>query len=191
MHLRVVKADGSIEQYFHTKVIGTIANALEGTGQPDIYVAEQLAQVVTYFLHRQQDRHVVASSEILSVIEVVLVATGYEDAAVVLSEHHFQRRLSRARIEVAPVDVKALSDAEALCNGGPPDGKSRWDKSRIVEDLVNKYNLSRQCARTVASMVEDKIFKMQMTVVPASLVKQLVLGDAAAVLRAEHQLEPA
>jgi hypothetical protein len=38
-------------------------------------------------------------------------------------------------------------------------------------------------------MVEEKIFKMGITLVPASLIKQIVLGDAVAVLRAERQLQ--
>jgi len=68
-------------------------------------------------------------------------------------------------------------------------GRSRWDKGRIVQDLISKHSLSRQTARTVASMVEEKIFNMGITVVPASLVKQLVLSDTAAVLRAQRQLQ--
>ncbi len=32
--LTVVKADGTREEYFHTKVVGTIANALGSAGQP-------------------------------------------------------------------------------------------------------------------------------------------------------------
>jgi hypothetical protein len=43
----------------------------------------------------------------------------------------------------------------------------------------------------VASMVEEKIFSMQITRVPASLVKQLVLRDAATVLQAQQQLQTA
>jgi hypothetical protein len=43
----------------------------------------------------------------------------------------------------------------------------------------------------IASMVEEKIFNIGITLVPASLIKQLVLGDAAAVLRAQRQLQTA
>ena len=69
------------------------------------------------------------------------------------------------------------------------DSRSRWEKSRIVKDLVEKHDVSRQTARMIASMVEEKIFNMGLTLVPASLIKQLVLGDAAAVLRAQRQLQ--
>lgn len=189
IQLEVVKADGSVEEYLHTKVIGTISNALAQVGEPDIEVAEQLAEVVTYFLYRRQNYHSVTSSDILSMIKVVLTATGFEEAAIALSEHHFERKLKRSRVEVAFMDVMELADVELLCADERLDGKCRWDKSRIVDDLVVKHGLSRQTARAIASMVEEKIFNMGITLVPSSLIKQLVLGDAAAVLRAQRQLQ--
>ena len=48
--LKVVKADGAVEGYVHTKVIGTISLALECAGRPDIYVAEERAIGVTYYI---------------------------------------------------------------------------------------------------------------------------------------------
>ena len=189
MQLKVIKADGGIEEYLHTKVIGTISNALGRIGQADICIAEQLAEVVTYFLYHRQDRRAVSSSEIFSIIKAVLAATSYEEAAVALSEHHFERRLKRSRIEVASIDIRELADAELLCRDGELGGRCRWDKSRIVNDLVTKYDVCRQTARMIASMVEERVFSMGITLVPASLIKQLVLGDAAAVLRAQRQLQ--
>jgi hypothetical protein len=203
MQLKVIKADGSIEQYLHTKVIGTISNALAQVGEPDIEAAEQLAEVVTYFLYQGQNRYArqvsratpaagapnVTSSEILSMIKVVLTATKFEEAAIALSEHHFERKLKRSRVEVATMNVEELQDVELLFESEQLDGKCRWDKSRIVDDLVTKHGISRQTARAIASMVEEKIFHLDLTLVPTSLVKQLVLGDAATVLRAQHQLQ--
>jgi len=189
MQLKVIKADGSVEEYLHTKVIGAISNALGRVGQSDIGVAEQLAEVVTYFLYRKKNRRAVVSSEIFSIIKVVLTATSYEEAAIALSEHHFERKLKRSRVEVSLIDIQELADAELLCNAEGLAGRCRWDKSRIVNDLVTKHSVSMQTARTIASMVEEKIFSMGITLVPASLIKQLVLGDAAAVLQAQRQLQ--
>jgi transcriptional regulator NrdR family protein len=189
MQLKVIKADGTVEQYLHTKVIGTISNALGSNGWPDTYVAEEMAEVVTFYLYNRQNRRSATSSEIFSMIKAVLTATSYEDAAAALSEHHFERRLKRSRIEVASIDIEELADAEKLCTTEHLDGRSRWEKSRIVKDLVEKHGVSRQTARTIASMVEEKIFNMGLTLIPASLVKQLVLSDAAAVLRAQRQLQ--
>ncbi len=187
--LKVIKEDGSSEEYLHTKVMGTISNALASAGQADTYLAEQLAEVVTYYLYHKRRRRTVTSSEILSMIKTVLAGTQNEEAAVALSEHHFERRLKRSRIQVASLDIQQLADTEYLACGEVPQSRCRWDKSRIVEDLVSKQGIQRQTARTIAAMVEEKVFRMGMTVVPVSLIKQLVLGDTAAVLRAQEQLQ--
>jgi len=187
--LKVIKEDGSIEEYLHTKVMGTISNALASIDQADMYLAEQLAEVVTYYLYHRQDRRDATSSEIFSIIKAVLTATGHEEAAIALSEYHFERRVKRSRIQVASVDVRELMDAELLARADDTDGKCRWDKSIIVRGLAAKHGIPQQTARTIASMVEEKVFRMGVTVVPASLVKQIVLGDAAAILRAQEQLQ--
>ena len=189
MHLKVIKADNSVEEYLHTKVIGTISNALAHIGQDDICIAEQLAEVVTYFLYHKQKTRRVTSSEIFSIIKAVLTETEHGEAAIALSEHYFERKLKRSRIEVVSADIQQLSDAKRLCKTEESGSRTRWNKSRIVEDLVTKHGVGRKTARTIASMVEQKIFGMGITLVPASLVEQLVLGDAATVLRAEHQLQ--
>ena len=157
----------------------------------DVDVAEQFAEVVTYYLYHQQNGRSVTSSEVLSMIKVVLATTGYEKAAVALSERHFERRLKRSRVEVVSVDIRELADAEFLVGAEEPACRSRWDKSRIVEDLVTEHGLCRQTARMIAAMVEEKVFNMGITRVPSSLIRQLVLGDAAAVLHAQEQLQTA
>lgn len=187
--LKVIKADGSIEEYLHTKVMGTINNALGDVDLANIDVAEEFAEVVTFFLYNQYNRHAVTSSDIFSMIKVVLAATGYEDAAVALSEHHFNRKLKRSRIEVSTVNFQDLTDVELLIGAEESAVRSRWDKSRIVDDLVNGHGIDRQTARTIAAMVEEKVFNMGMTLVPSSLIKQLVLGDTATVLRAQQQMQ--
>jgi len=189
MQLKVIKTDGTVEEYLHTKIIGTISNALSGIGQPDISIAEYLAEVVTYYLYHTQNRRTVTSSEIFSMIKAVLTATGYEEAAITLTEHYYERKIKRSRTEVVFIDIERLLDFEHLSNVEELDNRSRWDKSKIVKDLVTNHNVCQQTARMIASMVEEKIFNMGLTLVPASLIKQLVLGDAAAVLRAQRQLQ--
>jgi len=187
--LKVIKADGSIEEYLHTKVMGTINNALGEVDLANIDIAEEFAEVVTFFLYNQYNRRTVTSGDIFSMIKVVLAATGYEDAAVALSEHHFGRKLKRSRIEVVSIDVQNLADIEFFTSTEESSVRSRWDKSRIVEDLIDGHDVSRQTARTIAAMVEEKIFNLGMTLVPSSLIKQLVLSDTATVLRAQRELQ--
>ncbi len=189
MQLKVVKADGSVEGYLHTKVLGTMSHALGRIANSDVNVAEPLTEVVTYYLYHEKKSSQITSSDIFSIITAVLTAAGYEEAAIILSEHHFERRLKRRRIEVAGVDIEELADAQLLCEAEGPAGRAQWDKSRIVEDLMIRHNLSQQMARTIASMVEEKVFRMDIRLVPISLIRQLVLGDTATLLHAERQLQ--
>jgi len=184
--LQVIKADGTTEEYLHTKVIGTINNALSAAGRPDITMAEDLAEVVTYYLYRRPEQRQVSSNEILAMIKAVLVSTGYEAAALALGEHVLDRRLKRTRTEVLALDVQSFHDVEDLSRSTPQ--RMPWDKTRIVNDLTVESGMPRQTARAVAAQVEERIFKMGMSQVPRSLIKQLVLGEAAAMLRAQKEL---
>ena len=183
MQLKVVKTDGAVEEYLHAKVIGTITNALAQVGQADMRIAEHLAEVVTYFLCHKKDVRTVNSSEIFSIIRAVLTATNYEDAATTLSEHHDHWKLKRSRTKVVSIDTEWLADAERLVGHEKSMHLARWDKSRIVDDLVTRRDIDRQTARTIASMVEEKVFSMGMTVVPISLIKQLVMADVDVIFR--------
>ena len=189
MQLKVIKRDGSIEEYFHTKVIGTISKVLGAVGEGGISTAERLAEVVTYFLYHNKKFEEVGSNEIFSIVKATLTTANYEKSAIALSEHYFCRKLKRCRIEVFSVDICELCDAELLFDGSGFVDKGRWNKSQIIYDLVESYDICPQTARTIASMVEEKVFSMGITSVSTGLINQLVLSDAALVLRAERQLQ--
>jgi hypothetical protein len=187
--LRVVKSDGSTETYLHTKVLGTINNALTASGQGDIVMAEDLTEVVTFYLYNKHDRATASSNEIFAMIKAVLSATGHEEAALALAKHARERRLKRCRTEVLAVNMNEFTDAQRLFASDHPVERTPWNKARIVQDLTERFGVSHQTARVVASCVEEKVFRMEMTMVPLSLIKQLVLGEAAAMLRAERDLQ--
>ena len=189
MQLKVIKADGSVEEYFHTKIVGTINNALAESDQPDVFIAEHLADAVTFFLYRSQNRYTVTSGVILSIIKAVLDETGYEDSALALTEHHLRRKIKRSRIEVLHIDVQNIADIGSFYGTDESLPKSRWDKSRIVDWLVKKHQIPRHTARMIASMTEEKILAMGVSLISTGLIKQLVLADTALVMRAHQQLQ--
>lgn len=186
--LQITKADGSIEAYLHTKVIGAINNALAAVGRADAIIAEDLAEAVTFYLYNKPGRRTVTSSEVFSMIKAVLTATGHEDAAAALSNHANLRRLQRGRTEVLAVKMQEFADAQRLLEDNQPLPRTPWDKAQIVYDLTTQLGINRQTARTVASMVEERVFRMELTMIPLSLIRQLVLGETASMLRAEREL---
>ena len=180
--LKVIKADGTIESYLHTKVMGTISKAMNCCGQDDISIAETLAEVVTYYLY-QQKKPLITSGEIFSLIKITLDSTGYSTAAAELDEYHYTRKSRRSRLEVVLADIQKLVDIEKT------HARTGWNKSVIAADLIDKYKMDSLTARTIASMVEENVMKMTLSQVPTSLIKQLVLHDTALVLRAKKQLQ--
>jgi hypothetical protein len=191
MQLKVIKADGSTEEYLHTKVLGTINYALGLVDEANVFVAEQLAEAITYFLYQRGPGSRVSSSEISSMIEIVLAATPYDAAALALSENRYKRKIKRDRIEVTAMDMEDACRVAALGQGPVVASATRWDKSRIVANLVNKKNINRQTARAIASMVEEKVLELGVSRVSHGLIKQLVLADTLTMLQAERQLQAA
>ena len=187
--LQVIKSDGSTEEYLHTKVWATLNHAFDSVQQSDSYMTEQLADVVTYYLYQHHAKKYVSSNEILAVIKVVLTNTGYDEAAMALSEHHRERRLQRARIEVMEWDIHDWADTEGLRLATENSQRTLWNKSIIVQDLISRYKLPPQTARAIASMAEERILNMGLAAVPSALIKQLVFSDTASVLRAQEQLQ--
>ena len=187
--LQVIKADGSVEEYLHTKVWATLNHAFDSIDESDTFMTEQLADVVTYYLYQNHEKKSVPSSEILAVIKVVLTNTGYEEAALALSDHHRDRQLRRARIEVIDWNVNDWSDTQGLCQAKETSERTPWNKSVIIQDLLDRYELTPQTARAIASMAEERILNMGLASVPSPLIKQLVFSDTAAVLRAQEQLQ--
>ena len=181
MQLKVVKADGCLEKYLHTKVIGTFSNALALIDQPNVFAAEQFAEAITFYLYRRRGVVTVTSDEIHLMIQAVLTATGYENAARALNEHRLNRQLKRGRIEVV--------DGHESGSGNETRRMCLWNKSRIAGDLIRKDKIDRNMARAIASSVEEKVLNLGMTRIRRSLIAELVAADTDAMLKVQKQLQ--
>jgi hypothetical protein len=180
MKIRVLKSDGVVEPYLHTKVLGTFHNALSAVNENDMTAAEQLAEAVTFYLYRADGAHTISVDQIHLLIQSVLTSTGFEHAAAALNEHRLGRKLHRRRVVVFFTDENDAS-------GEPRE--SPWNKSYIVCTLMKGKKMDRLTARAVAAAVEDKILRMGASKVRSSLVRELVSEDTDAILRAERQLQ--
>lgn len=176
MQLRVIKTNGTTEEYIHTKVLGTFNRAMDDADRTNIFAAEQFAEAVTFHLYHNNDSSTIKSDTIHGIAINVLEQTDYADAALALINHRIQRNIKRTRIEVVNNREKNIAT-------------SRWNKSRIVEDLTQKYGLNQNVARAIASSVEEKILKLEMTRVHRNLVEQIVIAETNIMICAEKELE--
>ncbi len=182
--IRVIKADGSAEDYFHTKVLSTINNCMTQAGHFEMKMAEEFAQVITYHLFKQKI-HTIRSDQILALIKEVLCSTGYEDAAESLSSRQLRRLIHRSRIEVVS-DGNGSSVGQGESAGGQT---SRWNKTKIADDLISNFGFERQLARTIAGAVEEKVLNLNLRQVSSKLIKQLVLAETGSMLSASNQMQ--
>lgn len=188
MQLRVIKADGTEEEYFHTKVIATLVNAFAAPDENNTSTAQQIAEAVTFYLYNKNGSDKVTSSEILSIIKAALVSTGFSNAAEFLTEHQQRRNLSRMRVKVIKTDIKKLSVSTPLLQIDRFGPDEYWNKSKIIYNLINEHNLDPVTARTVASLVEEKILDSGFRLVPTGFIKFLALWQTQVILAAGRQL---
>jgi hypothetical protein len=181
VQLKVIKSDGAIEEYLHTKVLGTFSNALALIDQPNVFAAEQFAEAITFYLYQKRGAETVTGDEIHLMVQAVLTATGYENAAKALNEYQLNRKLQRSRIEVVENGNDEFDDTALTVD--------RWSKSKIVKDLMRKNHFDLHIARAVASTVEEKVLNLGMTKIKRSLIKQIVLADMDMILKAQKQLQ--
>jgi hypothetical protein len=189
--IRVIKADGAVEDYLHTKVLATINNCMTAAGHFDILFTEEFAEVITYHLYKQSAAggHTIGSDQIFAIVKAILCSTGFDDAAEILTNHQLQRKLRRGRIEVLSDNINDHCEAQDLHKRDRQKINSRWNKSKIVSDLVEEKGLERQLARVVAGAVEEKVLNLQLRQVSAELIRQIVIAESAAMLCAQSQLQ--
>jgi hypothetical protein len=188
MIVKVLKSDGSIEDFLYTKVLYCVSSALSAAHEWDVSVAQRLAEAVTAFVYCQQQEQV-RSRDILAMVGVVLQETGYTDAAAALGEHHRRRSLSRGRTELIEAEIRHLDDAHAITDGAM--SVQQWSKCRVVEHVAAAYGLDRQAARAVAGRVEEKVLAMGIARIWSGLLSQIVMAETAMTIRAEEHLRQA
>jgi transcriptional regulator NrdR family protein len=182
MQLTVIKADGTQEKYLHTKVMACLVNAFGCVDEGYVSAAEELAETVTFYLYNQRDEDSISSGEIFSIILAVLSSTGYGFAAESLSVHNQRRNLLRTRIEVTKINT----ESDRLEFFGETDC---WNKSKIVHDLQIEQKLDVVTARTIASIVEEKIINSGIRNFTTDFIKFLVISQMQAIISAQQQLK--
>jgi hypothetical protein len=186
MQLKVIKADGTQEEYLHTKVMTCLVNAFACLDEAYLAAATELADTVTFYLYIQHDRNEISSGEIFSIIQAVLSSTGYDFAAENILNHRLRRNLLRTRIEVTKFDAKNC--AAAKTNRIDLTDTTHWNKSKIVYDLQSEQKLDAITARTIASMAEEKIINSELRNFTTDFIKFLVISQMQAIISAQRQL---
>jgi hypothetical protein len=170
MQIRITKADGSTEAYFHTKVLGSLHRAMAAVRSDSLETAQMLSDSVTYFLYGKFKGETLTTDQIHQMILTVLEGAGFIRAGEALSAHRLNRQLQRRRVCVVDSEWPA------------------WNKALVVKDLVEHYQVDKALARAIAGSVEEKILRMGAAHIRKGLVRHLVMSDMEDLLEAHHEL---
>ena len=181
MQLKVLKSDGSVETYLHTKVMGSIAAALGDSGHYQEGITDHLAEAVTEYIAKRYGSSSISTDEIHAMIEAVLSETGHYEAALALHEHRLTRQVKRNRTEVIHrLDNTPISNPfTSVSSQDPVDEFScePWNKTIIVRKLQEERQIPRPLARALAAAVEEKVLRLQVRYVFATLIRALVENE--------------
>ncbi len=195
MSLTVIKSDGSTEAYIHTRVMATISSAISDAGCYSEQTVSALADAVRMYIEDCRDDSSVnlqiSSDDIYSMILATLQETGHGRAAVILKLHRINRQIHRQRQLVlhclAPhlpkedilIHECCLDNFKQSCNveDCPYLELEPWNKSRLAAKVLKDYNLTKNAARVVAANVEEKLFRLNISVARCMLIKQLILNE--------------
>ncbi|HIE43972.1 MAG TPA: anaerobic ribonucleoside-triphosphate reductase [Candidatus Omnitrophica bacterium] len=171
----VRKRDGRIVPFNKTKIADAIFKAAQSVGGGDRYLAEQLADVVTFYLEKKGVK-VPDIEEIQDAVEKVLIEMGHAKTAKAFILYRDWRNRVRSLLKVRKQKRTQLSSTDFSLMVATPQAEDilPWDKSKIKEALVKECELSPSVAGAIASSVEEKIMRSELRNIPTTLIRELV-----------------
>jgi len=102
-------------------------------------------------------------------------------------------KMSTAENLIRPVVKKRMPQNIGTINKMLDRNMDLFDKTLLnnrIESSVKK-DINRHLARAIASAVEEKVLRLEITRIRLSLIRQLVLADTDAMVKAQRQLQMA
>ncbi len=168
----VKKRDGRVVPFEQDKITEAIFKAAKAVGGEDRYLAEDLAESVTFYLKKQFADKIPVVEEIQDIVERVLIKTGHARTA----KAYILYREKRARIRKIRKGVVSDDTHETpfLLIRRSKDEVLLWERKKIIEDLIKEKGLSKNIAELIALEVEDQIFDSPVKSLTNSLIEELV-----------------
>ncbi len=126
--------------------------------------------------------------DVQDLVEITLSEFGCSAIVAAYKRYRKQREIARRRIQVREDDHRNLdvTDASLLLVESVTDNVSRpWDRSRIIDQLLNETDISAEVAVSVAKAVENQVLSGEMTSLNSALIRELVNNELAS--RGYHQ----
>ncbi len=178
----VKKRDGRVVPFDKNKITEAIFKAAKAVGGEDRYLAEDLADSVTFYLEKRFVDKVPAVEEIQDIVEKVLIKTGHARTAKAYILYREKRaRIRRIKKGIIPPELEEelASTGLSLFIRRSKDEILLWERGKIVNALIKERGLSKNIAELIGLEVEDQILNSKVGALSAFLVEELVNNKVA------------
>ena len=173
---KVRKRDGRIVSFDKSKIADAIFKAAESVGGEDRFLADQLAEVVEFYLGKKGVA-IPEIEEIQDAVEKVLIETGHAKTAKTFILYRDWRTRVRNTMRVSKQTKSAnisSTDFALMVSNSQMADILPWDKSKISDALIKECDISPSIASTIASSVEEKIMRSELKNISTVLIRELV-----------------
>ena len=171
---KIINPDGTLVPFDEKDIIRSIYQATVLAGAPDFELAEELADVVIFFIERNFTESYPTHEDITEWVERVLLETADpEIAKAFILWREEQKKLDLSKSSKSYREPSLFEDFEVSVVGS--DNKiSLWDRRKIHEDLIIKTGIARKVAEDIANIVEEKVFSIGKAKITSKLIRALI-----------------
>ncbi|GEM_PF-6370385 len=155
----VRKRDNRLVKFNNDKIEDAIFAAFEASGQPNRQSAQELAEVVCYYLSETVSTQYPSIEEIQDIVEKVLIETNHHEVA----KSYILYREERARMRAQLYIYDSVTLLEKV-----------WDKSKLLHYLIVDIGLDETSASSVVNGLEKILFNMGMNKISNTLLLELI-----------------
>ena len=182
----ITKRDGRSEIFDKRKIALAILRAAPPESHLEPETAESIAAAVAIYLSKQMNGKPATADHVSDAVERVLIQMSQADVALAYARYRDRRarirRLQKGDMQGILTEIEearhgrgaALAKDLALHVQTSQDRLVTWDGNRIVEALQLETGMGAPLASIIAAEVEKQIKSAGITVLTASLIRELV-----------------
>ena len=191
------KRNGMTVPFRRHKIETAIMRATEAVArreekEPDRSLAPRIADLVLeqldnplceYYVHPGADgKRTPAIEDVQDLVEIILAEEGHANIVAVYKRYRKQREVARSSIQVrgdAEDNVDITDQSLLLVESASSNVTLPWNRSRIINQLLDRTDFSSEVAISIAKVVENQVIASQMKTVNTTLIRELVNNELA------------
>ena len=133
-----------------------------------------------YYVAEKDGKRLPEIEDIQDLVEIVLAQNGYQEVMTFFKLYRKKRENIRKQLRIRTkleTDSQDSTDALLLVESTSQNVTHPWDKSRIIDALLEETSLSYEESRSIAKSVENRAFAWNDSTISTTLVREMVNNE--------------